>query len=118
MGATLRSDLPKLAAGAQAFAELALAKLAFDLEGEAKRRAPVDTGFLRTSIRAVPGAGLLHAEVVVTADYAAFVEYGTVRMAARPYLTPAAELVAARAEAVTLASLAFPSAGVGRFGGL
>lgn len=58
----------------------------------AKSLAPVDTGFLRGSIH-VETQDSGHAQVVVEASYGQFVEYGTVKMAAQPYLTPAVELV-------------------------
>lgn len=48
---------------------------------DAKRLAPVDEGFLRNSITYVPGP--LNVEVVVAADYAAYVEFGTKGFAAR-----------------------------------
>lgn len=59
-------------------------------ESYAKQLCPVDTGNLRNSIS--------HAQqddntVVIgtNVEYAPYVELGTVRMAARPYLRPAAE---------------------------
>lgn len=59
----------------------------------AKRLCPVDTGRLRSSITEElrhDGDGLV--EVVGTdVEYAAFVELGTSRMRAQPYLRPAAE---------------------------
>jgi HK97 gp10 family phage protein len=60
------------------------------IEASAKQRAPVDTGFLRSSIQARP-VGPAEAEVSVGAEYGAHVEYGTRRQAAQPYLTPAVE---------------------------
>ncbi len=62
------------------------------VEAEAKRRAPVRTGALRNSIRsemedeftAVIGAYM---------PYAIYVEFGTRKMEARPYLRPAVEVV-------------------------
>ncbi|WP_288782258.1 HK97-gp10 family putative phage morphogenesis protein [uncultured Kocuria sp.] len=57
---------------------------------EAKTRAPVRTGFLRGSIAVVP-TGRLSVAVGATANYAAYVEQGTSRMAARPYMRPALE---------------------------
>lgn len=56
---------------------------------DAKRRAPIRTGKLRESIRRA-GSGL-HATVEVGVPYASYVEYGTSRMGARPYLWPAVE---------------------------
>lgn len=49
---------------------------ALNIEADAKRRAPVDTGFLRNSIHAEP-TGELSAEIAVGAEYAAAVEFGT-----------------------------------------
>lgn len=53
----------------------------------AKDNAPVLSGALRDSIH-VESDGDDHA-VVVGVDYGAFVEFGTSRMAAQPYLGPA-----------------------------
>ena len=61
---------------------------------DARARAPVDSGALRQGIEIRPLSNGAQA-VVSTAPHAAMVELGTRRMAARPYLLPAAE--AARA---------------------
>ncbi len=60
---------------------------------DAKARAPVDTGALRASIEARTRGVLLTlaAEVVAGAPYAIFVEHGTSRMSAQPFLFPAFE---------------------------
>ena len=55
---------------------------------------PVDTGFLKNSIKGDVDRSKAVGEVAVTAEYAAYVEYGTRHMAAQPYLTPAAEHIA------------------------
>jgi len=91
-------------------------KMAFVLEGYAKRNAPVDTGALRNSIYTVTktsdgyGAaasgtkgrtteehptpsGKIIANVGPCVDYAEFQEFGTSKMAAQPYMTPAVEQV-------------------------
>lgn len=60
------------------------------VEGDAKRRAPVDTGTLRNSIRAEQQSDT-EATVGTPVEYAPFVEYGTSRQAAQPYLRPALE---------------------------
>jgi HK97 gp10 family phage protein len=65
-----------------------IAAIAFTIEAEAKRRAPVDTGFLRSSIRAVQ-KGPLHWVVGVGAAYALFIEFGTRRQRAQPFFSPA-----------------------------
>ena len=62
---------------------------AFVVEGEAKRLAPVDTGFLRSSIR-TDIVGAMAADVVVGASYGIYVELGTSRSGAQPFLAPAA----------------------------
>ena len=64
-----------------------------DAAAEARRIVPVDTGYLRSSIfhaaerRRHGWSVTLGAE----AHYAGFVEWGTSRMAAQPYLRPAYE---------------------------
>lgn len=66
---------------------------ALRVEAGAKLRAPVDTGFLRRSIQ-TQMEGDLSAVVFVAAEYGIYVELGTTRMRARPYLLPALEEVA------------------------
>ncbi len=70
-----------------------LRKTAMDIEGDAKAAAPVDTGNLRNSIStSVEGdgrSGAMSAEIGPTAEYGVYVEYGTSRMGAQPYLGPA-----------------------------
>jgi HK97 gp10 family phage protein len=69
-------------------------KTAKDVERTAKGLAPVDTGNLKSSIgtsdlRAMGTSGAIEAEVRATANYSAFVELGTSRMAAQPFMGPA-----------------------------
>nr|DAJ40986.1 MAG TPA: tail component [Caudoviricetes sp.] len=76
------------------------------LRDEAKRRAPVRTGFLRSKITAKK-AGKNGADVISAAPYAAYVEFGTSKMAPRAHLRPAIEatmddMVAAIVEGVEL----------------
>jgi phage gpG-like protein len=66
-----------------------LAKLAVMVETGAKQRCPVDTGRLRSSITWRLEQPPLTAIVGSNVEYSAFVELGTRRMAARPYLVPA-----------------------------
>lgn len=73
-------------------AGLAIRKAALDIEAQAKMNAPVDTGALRNSIAASKNDELSW-QVAVGVNYGAFVEYGTTRMAAQPFLTPAVEAV-------------------------
>ena len=59
------------------------------LQGNAQRRAPVDTGNLKRSIRLDIKDGGMTAEVAATADYSGYVEYVTRFMTAQPYVRPA-----------------------------
>ena len=61
---------------------------ALDVAREAKRIVAVDTGFLRSTIF-VRELDYNRFEIVATAPYAGYVEYGTYRMVARPYIRPA-----------------------------
>lgn len=59
----------------------------------AQRRCPAiapktSTGHLRNSIHITEDSAGLKAEVVASADYAMYVELGTVKMEAQPFLTP------------------------------
>lgn len=68
-------------------------KTAADIEGDAKRLVPVDTGNLKNSIthQTAGNAYYSEAEIGPTADYGIYVELGTSRMTARPYMGPAAD---------------------------
>jgi len=59
------------------------------VEERAKEIVPVDTGFLQESIHVEKGDSLGEYRVVADAEYAKFVEYGTHKMAAQPFITPA-----------------------------
>lgn len=63
---------------------------ALQCEAKAKVKAPVSTGALSNSIQAQPETELSWT-VGPAMDYGIYVEYGTVHMAPRPYMTPAAE---------------------------
>lgn len=62
----------------------------FAIETTAKIKVPVDTGALRASILSEM-TGDTSGQVATGIEYSVYVEYGTVNMAARPYMTPAAE---------------------------
>jgi len=112
--------LPQLEAASAAAGAQAVAKLAFDVEAAAKQNVAVDTGALKSSISAITADGSdydantavaqglnpaaqiapapvpssdLEAFVVAPMEYAAYVEYGTIHMAAQPFLTPALEAI-------------------------
>ncbi len=86
--------IPGLAGRVRTLVAAIVAKTAADIETNAKAVVPVDTGNLKNSIQMDIShvSSDLHAEVNVGATYGAYVEYGTVKMAAKPFLTPAVEL--------------------------
>jgi len=71
----------------------ALQVTALMIERESKRICPVRTGRLRASIH-TGKLGKLVYYVGTNVEYAPYVEFGTRKMAARPYLRPAARKVA------------------------
>lgn len=75
-----------------------LTRRAIAVQAEAARLCPVDTGRLRGSIEWELGrdARGLVARVGTNVHYARFVEEGTRRMAAQPYLRPALRAVEGR----------------------
>jgi len=92
------NKLPGLPAEARRHLSQAVRKAAHDIEARAKTKAPVDTGALKASIKA-RAVDQLTSEVVVGQSYGLFQEFGTVRMAARPFLRPAVEEVGPAFEA-------------------
>ena len=58
------------------------------LQESAQRKVPVDTGNLKRSIGLEIRESGLTADVEPTAEYAAYVEYGTRYMNAQPYMRP------------------------------
>lgn len=74
--------------------EAAVAKAAFDIEANAKVRAPVDTGALKNSIQASEETGNPTAwRVGDGVEYGIYQEFGTRFMPAHPWLVPAVEAV-------------------------
>ena len=101
-------ELDRIAKGLNMKVDKIVEALAFEVERDAKQRAPVRTGNLRNSIHTktkkgstlraatfavdIPSpSGKIIAVVGSGANYAAYVEYGTHKMAARPFLGPAVE---------------------------
>lgn len=76
--------------------EADLQRLGLRIQNEARRLCPVDTGRLRASIIAVDGrdAAGIFVKVGTNVSYAPFVEYGTSRSPAQPFLRPAVLLAA------------------------
>jgi HK97 gp10 family phage protein len=62
-----------------------------NIQRRAKERCPVDTGRLRNSIAFELDEDRLSGGVGTNVEYAPFVEHGTSRMAAQPFLFPAFE---------------------------
>lgn len=56
----------------------------------ARDLAPVDTGYMRDHIHA-HGTGPKSAQVISEAPYSVYVEYGTSKMAAQPFMRPAVD---------------------------
>ena len=72
----------------------AVVKAAYDIEGHAKAAVPVDTGNLKSSIQTTQEGPVSASVGPRSVDYAGYVEYGTYKMGAQPYMRPAAERVA------------------------
>lgn len=98
--------LPGLKDKVRQAAGAAVAKAAFDIEGNAKTLVPVDTGNLRNSIQTQMETDVSATVGPRGVEYAVYVEYGTGRagdpsvphadvagMPAKPYLRPAVEKV-------------------------
>lgn len=84
---------PEIAAALPGQTRAVVRKASFDVEGQAKNRAPVDTGALKNSISTEFEDNGLTGIIAPHVEYATFVEFGTRRMSAQPYMTPAAEAV-------------------------
>lgn len=86
--------IPALIAAVEANSRMAVKTNADRIRDEARRRAPVRTGYLRGSIHSEGVTAGKTAEVWVEADYGVYVEMGTYKMAAQPFFLPAIEAVA------------------------
>lgn len=84
-----RNDIGRIADGLSAAVADEVRKTCFDIEATAKMKVAVDTGNLMNSI--VADVDGLNGTVSTGVDYAAHQEYGTHKMPAHPYMTPAAE---------------------------
>jgi len=92
---TLRIDLTKIAKRAPELAEKALIEAANDVFSISQDLCPVDTGALKASGKITIKKDGTSTQAIISygddekVDYAAAVEYGSVRSAAQPFLTPA-----------------------------
>lgn len=93
--ARLATDLSRAGVTGVVKARAAMGKALADIQAGAQTRVPVDTGNLRSSIshEVQAGGGGMRGEVGPTAEYGRFVEQGTSRMRAQPYLRPATDAV-------------------------
>lgn len=95
---TKRNRIPELRRSLRPRAEAIINARALQIASIARQLCPVDTGALRDSIAIEtyaghrPGFGTAK-RIVVGQFYAPFVEFGTSRMAAQPFLMPAFEAV-------------------------
>lgn len=108
-GVTIRvvsNRLPAMPAAIKAAVMGEVSKAAFEIEAQAKAKAPVRTGTLRRSIHTVLSNGGMSAAVGPSVLYGKFVEFGTRRMGARPFMRPAAESVLPKFTAAIRAALA------------
>ena len=87
--ARLAADLDRHAEALRDRASAVVRKTVFDTMADAQTLAPVDTGNLKGSITTEVRPGDLVGVVEATADYAAFVEFGTSRMRPQPFMRPA-----------------------------
>ena len=84
------NNIPKLRGAASRLVQDVVGTTAVSIEGEAKVLSPYKTGALRSSILAEP-KGKYTWQIAPHKDYAVFQEFGTYKMAAHPYMRPAAD---------------------------
>lgn len=90
-GADLVAALARVGVKGRQIAVQHVQRASLAIERDAKSRCPVDTGRLRSSIHPTFKQNGLGAEIITDVVYAPFVEFGTVRSAAQPFMFPAAE---------------------------
>lgn len=94
VGFHIKSNIPQFTSSVREQVQNALGETVVTAATKAMVLAPKDTGFLANTIQAQ--TPVQEGEMIVarfgnwTASYALWVEIGTSRMAAQPYLTPAA----------------------------
>lgn len=85
----IENRIPALVARVESVSRAAVKSTADNIAQTARRYAPVLTGELRDSIHSESIATGKEAEVQVDADYGGYVEFGTYKMVAQPFLGPA-----------------------------
>ena len=88
---TLQSNVPQAKTELEQKMLQGLETIGLVAEGYAKRLCPVDTGRLRNSITHAVEESEHAAYIGSNVEYAPYVELGTSRQKAQPYLKPAAE---------------------------
>lgn len=83
--------IPELMVAVEANARTQVMAHAKKIAADARSRAPVETGYLRSSIQPSSLTAGKEALVLVGAEYGRFVEFGTYKMQAQPFLMPAVE---------------------------
>lgn len=98
MGVIVKNNVSAYTARVEAGVGTAVAKAVQEIEIRSQRLVPVDTGLLRSSVRTEHSSrvGQHEGKIHYETDYAVFVEMGTRKMAAQPYLIPAVEYVRTR----------------------
>lgn len=91
MDVKVESHIPEIKDAARDAVERALEAVGLQAEGYAKMLCPVDTGNLRNSITHTTEPSDRSAYIGTNVEYAPYVEYGTSRTKAQPFLQPAAE---------------------------
>ena len=86
----LCDNIPERSRDAEQLVADVIGVTAYAIKGTAQFIAPYRTGALRSSITAEPRHKYLW-EVAPHKDYAIFLEFGTYKMAPRPYMRPAAD---------------------------
>lgn len=104
MKAVLTSHIPEVTDAIRKAVEDSIAAGAMAVEAAAKQKAPVDTGYLRSSIQATKD-GPMEWTVAVGAEYGVYVELGHVtrgggHVGPRPFLAPAVAIVKPRLRAM------------------
>lgn len=90
MSYSYKDNTDEVLKGLSDAAERALTRIGLAAEGYAKKECPVDTGNLRNSITNEVVQSEKAVYIGTNVEYAAYVELGTVRTKAKPYLKPAA----------------------------
>lgn len=86
-----RSNIPKIMRKMKENERKALEAVGFFVTREVKKRAPVDTGRLRSSYRHQVDLGQRNVKIGTDVQYSPYLEFGTSKQRAQPHLRPAME---------------------------